>query len=42
MEVFHSPEYFQEDFLRGIRGIGGIVHNTMHQAIDRLMKLTDQ
>ena len=42
MEVLHPPEHFQEDFLRGIRGVGGIVHHSVNQAIDGLMKFADQ
>src|SRR6266849_4324856 len=42
VEVFHSSEDFQEDFLCGIGGISRIGDDAVYQAVNGLVKLADQ
>src|SRR5437870_11760425 len=42
VEVFHSSENFQEDFLCGIGGISRIGDDAVYQAVNGLAKLADQ
>ena len=42
VEVFHSSEDLQEDFLCGIGGISRIGDDPVYQAVNRLVKLADQ
>src|SRR5437773_9857408 len=42
VEVFHSSEDLQEDFLCGIGGISRIGDDAVYQAVNRLVKLADQ
>src|SRR5207245_10887269 len=42
VEVFHTSEDLQEDFLCGIGGISRIGDDAVYQAVNRLVKLADQ
>src|SRR5438105_13497189 len=42
VEVFHSSEDLQEDFLCGIGGISRLGDDAVYQAVNGLVKLSDQ
>src|SRR5713226_3340161 len=42
VEMLHPPEDLEENFLRGVGGIGWIRYNAINQAIDRLVELANQ
>src|SRR5215469_10000746 len=42
VEVPHSAEDFEENFLRGVGGIRGVGQNAIDQAIDGLVELSDE
>src|SRR5690349_23501350 len=42
VEVFHSAKHFEENFLRGVGGVGWISEHPINQAINRLMKFADE
>src|SRR5579871_4770801 len=42
MEVLHAAKHFQEDVLRGVRGIRGIIHYAINQSVYGLLELSNQ
>src|SRR5262249_3885763 len=42
VEMLHATEHLQKDFLRSIGGISGGGDDTVHEAINWLMKLTNE
>ena len=42
VKVFHSAKHFHENFLGGVGRVRRVVHDAVHQSVDRLLKLADQ
>ena len=42
MKMFHSAKHFQENFLRGVGGVSWICDHAINQAVDGLMKFSDE
>src|SRR5258708_2523117 len=41
-EGAHVAEYFEEDFLHDVMGVGGIIEQTQHKIVNRMLKSRDQ
>src|SRR5215831_6776636 len=42
VEMLHSPEHFQKHFLCRVGRVGGIVHHSINEAVDGLVKFTNK